>query len=162
MLIILFKIIVVLFSVVIHEVSHGLMAYRLGDPTAKRLGRLTLNPFPHLDLFGSIILPVLSLILGGFIFGYAKPVPYNPLFLRDQKYGPAKVGFSGPASNLVLAIIFGLILRFLPPFLYQTSIPKLFTFIVSMFYTQAFLNYFTFLSSLILMFFTISLLPNKK
>ena len=131
MLIILFKIIVVLFSVVIHEVSHGLMAYRLGDPTAKRLGRLTLNPFPHLDLFGSIILPVLSLILGGFIFGYAKPVPYNPLFLRDQKYGPAKVGFSGPASNLVLAIIFGLILRFLPPFLYQTSIPKLFTFIVS-------------------------------
>jgi len=80
---VIFQILVVLFSVVIHEVSHGLMAYSLGDPTAKRLGRLTLNPLPHLDLFGSILLPMLTLALGGFIFGYAKPVPYNPLLLRD-------------------------------------------------------------------------------
>jgi len=127
---VIFQILVVLFSVVIHEVSHGLMAYSLGDPTAKRLGRLTLNPLPHLDLFGSILLPMLTLALGGFIFGYAKPVPYNPLLLRDRKYGPAKVGFAGPASNIAIALIFGMILRFLPLSLQSTILPDLFAFIV--------------------------------
>lgn len=129
-LFVIFQILVVLFSVVIHEVSHGLMAYSLGDPTAKRLGRLTLNPLPHLDLFGSILLPMLTWALGGFIFGYAKPVPYNPLLLRDRKYGPAKVGFAGPASNIVIALVFGLILRFLPLSLQSTILPSLFSFIV--------------------------------
>lgn len=125
-----FKILVVLFSVVIHEVSHGLMAYRLGDPTAKNLGRLTLNPLPHLDLFGSILLPLITFYLGGFIFGYAKPVPYNPLLLRDQRYGAAKVGFAGPASNLALALAFGLSLRYLPPSIQAGPMPELFSFIV--------------------------------
>ena len=127
---IIFQILVVLFSIVIHEVSHGLMAFSLGDQTAKNAGRLTLNPLPHLDMFGSIILPLLTYSLGGFIFGYAKPVPYNPLYLKDQRYGPAKVGFSGPASNIIIALIFGLILRFMPVFLQATILPELFSFIV--------------------------------
>ncbi len=129
---IIFQILVVLFSIVIHEVSHGLMAYSLGDQTAKNAGRLTLNPLPHLDMFGSIILPFLTFSLGGFIFGYAKPVPYNPLYLRDQRFGPAKVGFAGPASNIAIALIFGFILRFLPAFLGASILPELFSFIVLM------------------------------
>ncbi len=129
-LFVIFQILVVLFSIVIHEVSHGLMAYSLGDPTAKNLGRLTLNPLPHLDLFGSILLPFLTYSLGGFIFGYAKPVPYNPLYLRDQRYGPAKVGFAGPASNIIIALIFGIALRFMPVALQATLLPELFSFIV--------------------------------
>lgn len=127
---VIFQILVVVFSIVIHEVSHGLMAYSLGDNTAKNSGRLTLNPLPHLDLFGSIILPFLTFSLGGFIFGYAKPVPYNPLYLRDQRFGPAKVGFAGPFSNILIALIFGLTLRFMPTFLQATILPELFSFIV--------------------------------
>lgn len=129
-ILVVFQILVVLFSIVIHEVSHGLMAYNLGDPTAKNLGRLTLNPFPHLDLFGSVILPFLTYSLGGFVFGYAKPVPYNPMNLNDRRYGPAKVGFAGPASNIAIAIVFGMILRFLPGFLQATLLPELLSFIV--------------------------------
>lgn len=129
-LLVVFQILVVLFSIVIHEVSHGLMAYSLGDNTAKNAGRLTLNPLPHLDLFGSVLLPFLTFALGGFIFGYAKPVPYNPLYLRDQRFGPAKVSFAGPASNILIALIFGLILRFLPTFLQASALPELFSFIV--------------------------------
>ena len=108
------QILVVLFSIVLHEVSHGFMALHLGDRTAKDLGRLTLNPIKHLDLVGSIILPLLTFFAGGFIFGYAKPVPYNPYNLRDRKYGPAKVAMAGPLTNISLAVLFGLVLRFLP------------------------------------------------
>ena len=126
----IFQILVVLFSIVVHEVSHGLMAYSLGDQTAKNAGRLTLNPLPHLDLFGSVLLPFLTYSLGGFIFGYAKPVPYNPNYLRDRRFGPAKVGFAGPASNILIALVFGLILRFMPEFLQTTILPELFSFIV--------------------------------
>ena len=110
----LFKIAILVFSVVIHEVSHGLAAFALGDSTAKHLGRLTLNPIKHLDLWGSLIVPALSFMLGGFMIGWAKPVPYNPYNLRDQKYGPAFVGAAGPLSNLFIAIVFGLMLRTLP------------------------------------------------
>src|SRR3990167_7191602 len=77
MLLPIFYIVVIIYSVTIHEVSHGLMANSLGDPTAKNLGRLSLNPIKHLDLFGSVILPLVLLFTTGFIFGYAKPVPYN-------------------------------------------------------------------------------------
>lgn len=111
---VVFLVAVFLYSVVIHELSHGLMAHSLGDDTAKNLGRLTLNPIKHLDLFGSIILPFLTYYVAGVFFGYAKPVPYNPANLRDRKFGPAKVAFAGPASNFALAILFGLVLRFLP------------------------------------------------
>ncbi len=102
-------------SVVIHEVSHGYMAYVLGDPTAKLAGRLTLNPIAHIDPFGSVILPLLlSLLPGGIVFGWAKPVPYNPYNLQAGKWGPAYVAAAGPASNILLAVIFGLLIRFAP------------------------------------------------
>ncbi len=100
-----FPIAVLIFSVVVHEVAHGLSALWMGDPTAKYAGRLTLNPISHLDLFGSVIVPTLMFVSTGFIFGWAKPVPYNPFNLRDQKYGPAIVGLAGPMSNLILALL---------------------------------------------------------
>ncbi len=101
-------------SAVVHEVAHGLSAFWLGDPTAKYAGRLTLNPLKHLDPWGSFLMPVFLLLLSGgrFFFAAAKPVPYNPYNLRDQKYGPAIVGASGPLSNILIALIFGLFLRF--------------------------------------------------
>jgi len=108
-----FQIAILIMSVVIHEVSHGYMANYLGDPTAKLEGRLTLNPIKHLDLFGSIILPVILYIThAGFILGWAKPVPYNPYNLRPGRWSEALVAIAGPASNLILAIIFGMLLRF--------------------------------------------------
>ena len=130
LLFILFRILVVLFSVVIHEVSHGVMANSLGDPTAKKLGRLTLNPIKHLDIWGSILLPIITYQIGGFIFGYAKPVPYNPYNLRDRKFGPAKVALAGPLSNIIIALIFGIFLRFLPDLGYFSILSQLFSFIV--------------------------------
>lgn len=103
---------VLIMSAVIHEVSHGLVAYWLGDPTAKYMGRLTLNPISHLDPFGSILLPLLLLFVHSpILFASAKPVPYNPYNLRNQKYGPALVGAAGPASNLIIALVFGIFLR---------------------------------------------------
>lgn len=112
---ILFQIIILLFSAIIHEWAHGYAAYRLGDDTAKQLGRLSLNPLVHLDIFGSIILPILLVLANfGFIFGYAKPVPFNPAKLRDWRYGMAKVAAAGPLSNLFIAAFLGLFLRFLP------------------------------------------------
>jgi Zn-dependent protease len=111
----IFSLIVLLFSVIIHELAHGYVAYSLGDPTAKYEGRLTLNPLKHLDPFGSVILPLLLFIAGSpFLFGWAKPVPINPYNFTDKKYGEIKVSIAGPASNFLLAIIFGLILRFIP------------------------------------------------
>ena len=108
----IFSIAILIFSIVLHEVSHGYAADRLGDRTARLAGRLTLNPLKHLDFFGSIILPSLTFLLGGFIFGWAKPVPYNPYNLKDQRWGEAKVAFAGPLSNLLIAFIFGLGIRF--------------------------------------------------
>ncbi|MFH1402109.1 MAG: site-2 protease family protein [Patescibacteria group bacterium] len=108
----LFTIIILIMSVVIHEVSHGYVAFILGDPTAKNAGRLTLNPFAHLDFFGSFIVPLLAYMSVGFMFGWAKPVPYNPDNLSNQKYGDAIVAVAGPASNFLVAIIFGLLIRF--------------------------------------------------
>lgn len=108
----IFSIIILLFSITIHEVSHGYMAYYLGDSTAKDEGRLTLNPLAHLDLFGSIILPIFLILLFGVGFGYAKPVPINPYNFRDQKWGTLKVSIAGPLSNFSTALIFGLIIRF--------------------------------------------------
>lgn len=100
-------------SVVVHEVAHGLMAFKLGDPTAKYAGRLTLNPLKHLDWWGSFIVPVMMYFSFGFTFGWAKPVPYNPYNLKDQKKGPALVGLAGPLSNIIVALIFGIFARFM-------------------------------------------------
>ena len=114
----IFLIAILIFSVVIHEVSHGVVANALGDPTAKNAGRLTLNPLPHLDPIGSVLLPGFLILMsqiggGGIIFGWAKPVPVNPMNLRG-KYGSALVSLAGPGSNLAIAFTFGLALRFLP------------------------------------------------
>lgn len=112
---IIFLVIILVFSAAVHEYMHGWMADRLGDPTAKLAGRLTLNPIKHLDLFGSILLPFLLIISNvGFIFGWAKPVPYNPYNLRDKKYGPAKVAAAGPLGNFILAFLLVLAWRFMP------------------------------------------------
>ncbi|MFH1611723.1 MAG: site-2 protease family protein [bacterium] len=113
---IVFQLVILLMSVVIHEFSHGWMAYQLGDSTAKDFGRLTLNPIKHLDFWGSFVVPVMVYVFsyGRAIFGWAKPVPYNPYNLHDQKYGSAKVAIAGPASNLLVALVFGLAIRFMP------------------------------------------------
>jgi Zn-dependent protease len=104
---------VFIMSVIIHEVAHGLAALWLGDPTAKYQGRLTLNPARHIDPIGSVLVPLITYLAGGFIFGWAKPVPYNPYNLRDQKYGPALVGAAGPLANILIALVFGFVLRVL-------------------------------------------------
>lgn len=115
MTIILFTILALIISAIFHEYAHGWVAYKLGDNTAKDEGRLTLNPLAHIDLYGSIIIPLLLVISKvGFIVGWAKPVPFNPYNLRDQKYGNLKVALGGPATNFILALIFGLLARFSP------------------------------------------------
>ena len=111
-LIIIFQFIVFIFSVMVHEVSHGVVALKLGDETAKKEGRLTLNPLVHIDFFGSILLPIfLVLTSSPVIFGWAKPVPYNPNNLKNPKKGAALIGIAGPLSNIALAVIFGILLR---------------------------------------------------
>ena len=107
-----FLYLVIIFSAVFHEFMHGWMANYLGDPTAKYAARLTLNPIPHIDLFGSILVPALLIITNSpILFGWAKPVPVNPHNLRGA-YGSAKVSFAGPGANLAIALVFGLLLRF--------------------------------------------------
>jgi Zn-dependent protease len=108
----IFVILILIFSVIMHEVAHGYAAYMLGDPTAKLKGRLTLNPLANVDLFGSIIVPaVLVLTNAGILFGWAKPVPYNPYNLNNQRWGEAIVGIAGVATNIVLALLFTLVTR---------------------------------------------------
>lgn len=131
----IFSLIILLFSVIIHEVSHGAMANYLGDPTAKYSGRLTLNPLKHLDPIGSVILPIFLVLMatisgGGIIFGWAKPVPINPFNFRDQKYGQAKSALAGPAVNLGIALIFGLAIRFFPSFFASLNLLPLLSYIV--------------------------------
>ncbi|MCX6786427.1 MAG: site-2 protease family protein [Candidatus Kaiserbacteria bacterium] len=105
--------IILIFSVIVHEVAHGYAANSLGDPTARLAGRLTLNPIPHIDLMGSIIIPALLIFTGSpMLFGWAKPVPYNPYNLRHRRWGEMLVAVAGSATNILLAIIFGLIIRF--------------------------------------------------
>lgn len=107
-----FEIAILIVSIVIHEVAHGYAANALGDPTARLSGRLTLNPIKHIDLVGSILVPAFLVLTGaGILFGWAKPVPYNPFNLKNQRWGEAIVAAAGPATNLFLAIFLGLIVR---------------------------------------------------
>lgn len=115
-------------SVVIHEMSHGFMAEMFGDKTARFAGRLTLNPIKHLDWFGSVLLPtILVMIKSPFLFGWAKPVPYNPENFTNRKWGTIAVASAGVLANFFIAFIFGLILRFSV----GENVPEGFNFIIS-------------------------------
>ena len=97
-------------GVILHEYAHGLIAFKSGDPTAKNYGRLTLNPMAHIDLFGSILLPLLLILLNSsIIFGYAKPVPINPGYFRNYRKGMRYTSLAGPVTNLLLAFAVGLL-----------------------------------------------------
>lgn len=141
-------------AIVCHEVMHGYVAYRLGDPTAKSQGRLSLNPIKHVDPFGTVILPALLIFAGGPVFAYAKPVPYNPSYFKDIRKGDLMVGLAGPAANLVLALIGALIAWILSPIALNLAM------------TSEFFAYFYFLFlrlfvliNLFLMFFNLLPIP---
>ncbi len=131
-----FIIAILVMSVVIHEVAHGYAALALGDQTAKYEGRLTLNPINHLDPVGSVFVPLIGYFLGGFIVGWAKPVPFNPYNLRNQRWGEAIVAVAGPLSNIALALIFGTILRYVG----INNLTPLLSFVVLINLTLAFFN----------------------
>jgi len=106
-------IIALIISIILHEMAHGYMADWLGDPTARLAGRLSPNPVVHIDPLGSVIIPALLFLSNaGILFGWAKPVPYNPYNLKDQKWGEAKIAIAGPLVNILLALLFGLLIRF--------------------------------------------------
>ena len=107
----IFELIVLIFSVMIHEISHGYVAEYLGDPTARLAGRLTMNPVSHFSLFGMVIFPILSYWAWGVPVGSAKPVPYNPQNLKNPVSGGGLIALAGPVSNLMIAGVFGIILR---------------------------------------------------
>ena len=96
-------------AMVFHEVAHGFAAYKLGDPTAKMQGRLSVNPLKHIDPFGTVIMPLCLMAIGLPVFGYAKPVPYNPFYFKDKRKGDLVVGLAGPAANLVMALLGALV-----------------------------------------------------
>lgn len=103
-------------SIILHEIAHGYVAYRLGDPTARDAKRLTLNPLAHVDPFGTILLPLILLISRShFLIGWAKPVPFNPSYFRDYRKGTMLVGAAGPVTNLLLAAVAGGLVRLLGP-----------------------------------------------
>jgi Zn-dependent protease len=135
--------IVLILSIIAHEVAHGYAADSLGDPTARLAGRLTLNPLPHIDLMGSIVIPALLVFTQSpILFGWAKPVPYNPYNLKARRWGETLVAVAGSATNIFLAIIFGLMVRFSPTIgLDQTAL--------SLAATIAFINLFLGLFNLI-------------
>ena len=112
-------------AIIFHEVAHGYVALKLGDPTAQYAGRLTLNPIKHIDLWGTILIPLILIVTGApFLFGWAKPVPVNYYNLRNGKYGPLMVALAGPVTNLILLIVAGVLARISPV---GTALPALFT-----------------------------------
>lgn len=140
-------------AIVVHEVSHGFAAYKLGDPTAKAAGRLSLNPLRHIDPFGTVILPLLLILMKWPVFGYAKPVPYNPSYFKNPRKGDCITGIAGPLSNLVMAVIaaiFAWILFDAWPLLQQT--------ILGYYFYSMFLPMFC-LINLYLMFFNLIPIP---
>jgi Zn-dependent protease len=138
---------ILLFSVVVHEVMHGYVALKCGDPTAKYMGRLTLNPIPHIDLFGSILVPLFSILVAGRVFiAWAKPVPINPLNFRNYKRDSVLVSAVGPISNLFLALccaLFVVVLLNLGNFFdsFNSELVKFaYEFLLKMFYGGIYLN----------------------
>ncbi len=138
----LFLYLIIVISAVFHEYAHGFAAYRLGDSTAKNEGRLTLNPLAHLDPIGTVALPLFLLLTSGMFIGWAKPVPYNPHNLRDKKYGDLKVAVAGPLTNLAIAIVLGLILRFFGFFAIYAGQPIFLEFVGLIVYINIFLALF--------------------
>lgn len=138
---------VIIISAIFHEYAHGYVAYRLGDPTAKNEGRLTLNPIPHIDLMGTVIMPLVLMIFAGVFIGWAKPVPFNPNFLSDKKYGTLKVGIAGITTNFFIALSLGLFLRFFSsmPFILSIFGPLFLQFIATVVYINLFLALFNFI-----------------
>ena len=134
-------------AVILHEVSHGYVAYLLGDPTAKDAGRLTLNPLAHVDLWGTILMPVLMYLVAGFAIGYAKPVPIDPRRMTRVGYrnGMLLTGAAGPVTNFALAICAGLLARLLALF----PVPAI---VLDMAYIFTFIN-------LVLAFFNLIPIP---
>lgn len=134
-------IVALIMSIVLHEMAHGYAANWLGDPTARLQGRLSPNPLVHIDPLGSVILPALLFITNaGFLFGWAKPVPYNPYNLSDQRYGEAKVAAAGPAMNIALALIFATLIRLAEPLALNTTFLSLASYIVFINILLAFFN----------------------
>ena len=140
-------------ALVVHEVAHGFAAWRLGDPTAKAAGRLSLNPLRHIDPFGTVILPLMLMLLHMPVFGYAKPVPYNPSYFKDPRKGDAITGFAGPAANLVMALVAAGVAWLCLP-LYETVTHGSFGY----YFLGMFLPMFT-LINLYLMFFNLIPIP---
>ncbi len=112
---VIISVIPILFAIILHEVSHGFVAEKLGDPTARKMGRLTLNPIAHIDPFGTVIMPIALFIFtnGQFVFGYAKPVPINPFNFRNPKRDMAISAAAGPGVNILLAVLSVLVLKYL-------------------------------------------------
>lgn len=138
----LFVYLVIVISAIFHEYAHGWMAWRLGDPTAKNAGRLTLNPMAHIDPVGTVLTPLFFMLFAGIFIGWAKPVPYNPNFLSDKKYGELKVGIAGIATNFFIALAIGLFLRFFSNFAFSISGPAFLNFLGLVVYINLFLALF--------------------
>jgi len=127
----LITIAILILSIVLHEVAHGYAANWLGDPTARLAGRLTPNPIPHIDPIGSVLIPGVLFLTGAhFLFGWAKPVPYNPYNLRNQKWGESFVAAAGPLTNLLLAVIFATLIYFAPVIGFSLATMEMMTYIV--------------------------------
>ncbi|MDO5043111.1 MAG: site-2 protease family protein [Slackia sp.] len=141
-------------AIVFHEVAHGFAAAKLGDPTAKSRGRLSLNPLKHVDPFGTVLMPLLLLSLGGPVFGYAKPVPYNPAYFKNKRTGEAIVGLAGPAANFVMALFAGIV-----AWLFYPVVPELAAESELFFYFYVFFLPMFALVNLYLMFFNLIPLP---
>lgn len=149
---IVFSVLAFVPAIVFHEFMHGFAAYRLGDPTAKAHGRLSLNPLKHADPFGTVILPLLLLFIGGPIFGYAKPVPYNPNNFKNKRRGDLIVGLAGPFGNLLLALLGSALMFGLYSFAVSTDSVAFYYFYVSFLPTFIMVN-------LYLMFFNLLPIP---
>lgn len=119
-------------AIVFHEFMHGWAAWKLGDNTAKAQGRLSFNPLKHIDPFGTVILPLLLIIMGGPVFGYAKPVPYNPANFKNPRRDDLLVGLAGPSGNLILALV-GSALMYALQGMYTTSAPEIFIYFYGVF-----------------------------
>jgi Zn-dependent protease len=138
------SIFVILFAITVHEASHGWAALKMGDPTAYQLGRITLNPIPHIDPIGTILLPAMLIIMGAPPFGWAKPVPVNPLNLKDPRRDNLIISIAGPASNIAVAVVAFIILKIIlnlnPSLFYGGGISSLLSPIIQILYLTILLN----------------------